>query len=136
MMDLVTTAEARAHLRLDTVIGSSPDDLWLAVFIPAISEAVANWLKDSWRLYVCELDANGDPVIDSAGDQIPVADSNGEFTPKFLVKAAVLLELGSAFRFREGEGTDNVVQSHEGHGYTLNKASTSLLSGIRKTTLK
>ena len=136
MNDLVTAAEARAHLRLDTIAGETSDDTWLAIFIPAISEAVAGWLKDSWRLYVPMLDGDGNPIIDSAGDQVPAVDSNNEYTPRFQVKAAVLLELGNMYRNREGEGTDNVVQAHEGHGYVLNKASTSLLAPLRKSTLK
>ena len=57
-------------------------------------------------------------------------------TPKFVVKAAVLLELGSVYRFREGEGTENVVTPDAGYGYVLNKASTALLSSLRKPTIR
>jgi hypothetical protein len=133
MVELVTVAEARNHLRIDSDPGS-PDDDWLAIFIPAISEAVLNWLKDDWRAYVSELGPDGLPVLDSAGDPIPAVDSNGT-TPKWSVKAAVLIELGSAFRFREGEGTENVVPPDAGYGYVLNKASTALLAPLRKTTV-
>jgi hypothetical protein len=131
MTDLVTTTEARAHLRID----GTADDAWLAIFIPAISEAVLGWLKDEWRAYVPELDADGEPVEDSNGDPIPEIDSNGEMTPKPSVKAAVLIELASAYRFREGGGTDNVVSADAGHGYVLNKASTALLAPLRKSTV-
>jgi hypothetical protein len=130
MTDLVTTAEARIHLRADTA-----DDGWLAIFIPAISEAVLRWLKEDWRAYVTELDADGNPVIDSNGDEIPVIDSNGERTVKPVVKAAVLVELAGQFRYREGEGADNVVPSEAGHGYMLNKGATALLASLRKSTL-
>lgn len=130
MLDLVTAAEAKSHLRID----STADDVWLAIFIPAISEAVALWLKDSWRLYEPELDAGGDPILDSAGDPIPSEDSNG-LVVRWVVKAAVLIELGNVYRFREGEGTDNAVPDAAGHGYVLNKASTALLAPLRKSTL-
>lgn len=132
MAELVTLAEARNHLRLDT---GTADDAWLAVFVPAISEAVLNWLKDEWRAYVPELDSAGDPILDTAGDPIPEVDSDGEFTPKWSVKAAVLLELGNAYRNREGEGKDNVVTPDAGWGYVLNKASTAILQPLRKSTV-
>lgn len=136
MTDLVTLAEARAHLRLDDPdTDGGPDDLWLQTFIPAVSEAVLGWLKDSWRAYQPELDTDGEPVLDTNGDPIPALDTDGEFTPKWSVKAAVLVELASQFRFREGEGKDNVVPSADGHGYTLNKVSTALLTPLRKPTV-
>lgn len=132
MAELVTLAEAQNHLRLDT---GTADDAWLSVFIPAISEAVLNWLKDEWRAYVPELDSAGEPILDTDGDPIPEVDSDGEFTPKWSVKAAVLLELGNAYRNREGEGKDNVVTPDAGWGYVLNKASTAILQPLRKTTV-
>lgn len=130
MTELVTIAEARNHLRADTA-----DDSWLAIFIPAISEAVLGWLKESWRAYVPELGPDGLPLEDSNGDDIPELDSNGDPTPKAVVKAAVLLELANVYRFREGEGTDNVVPDAAGHGYVLNKTSTALLAPLRKSTI-
>lgn len=131
MTELVTAAEAKTHLRADTA-----DEPWLSIFIPAISEAVLGWLKDEWRAYVPELDVNGEPVVDSNGDQVPAVDSNGDMTARPVVKAAVLIELASNFRFREGEGKDNVVTPDAGHGYILNKASTSLLTHLRKSTFR
>jgi hypothetical protein len=128
-LELVTTDEAKSHLR----ISGTADDSWLAIFIPAISGAVALWLKDSWRLYVPEEDSGG-IVVDSSGDPVPFVDSNGYITQP-VVKAAVLIELSSQYRFREGEGTDNVVTPDAGHGYMLNKASTNILTALRKTTL-
>lgn len=133
-MELVSTADARAQLRLDDV-GSAggPDDVWLSIWIPATSEAVRSWLKDDARLYLPQRDSAGDIVRDSAGDPIPQEDSNGPVVSP-LVRAAVLIELASQFRFREGEG-ENVVPPDAGHGYILSKAATAILSGIRKSTV-
>lgn len=132
MAELVTIEEARAHLRLDDPDSSGgPDDLWLSIFIPAISEAVLGWLKDEWRAYVAAVDSNGDVLTDSNGDPIPAEP----LVAKWSVKAAVLVELGSQFRFREGEGRDNTVPADAGHGYVLNKASTALLAPLRKSTV-
>ena len=130
MDDLVTLQDAREHLRLDGDSGGGADDAWLMIFIPAISQAVALWLKDSWRLYVQEVDSGG-PVVDSAGDPVPAEP----LVVKPVVKAAVLLELGSVYRYREGEGVDNVVPSDAGYGYILNKTSTALLAGLRQPTV-
>lgn len=134
MLELVTKADARAQLRLDDP-GSSggPDDAWLDIFIPAVSEAVRSWLKVDARLYVPLRDSAGDIVRDSAGDPIPQEDSNGSVVNPS-VRAAVLIELASQFRFREGEG-ENVVPADAGHGYILSKAATAILSGIRKSTV-
>lgn len=135
MLELVTKADARAQLWLDDV-GSAggPDDAWLDIFIPAVSEAVRSWLKVDARLYVPLRDSAGDIVRDSAGDPIPQEDSNGPVVNPS-VRAAVLIELASQFRFREGEGKDNVVPADAGHGYILSKAATAILSGIRKSTV-
>jgi hypothetical protein len=131
-VNLVTNQEAYDQLRLD----DTAHDRWLAVWIPAVSQAVLNWLKDEWRAFDPMLGPDGQPVLDSAGDPIPEIDSNGEMIPKWSVKAAVLLELASQFRFRDGSGTDNVVPADAGHGYVLNKASTALLAPLRKTTVR
>ena len=130
--DLVTIEQARAHLRLDADSSGGADDDWLAIFIPAISEAVSLWLKDEARLYVPLVDSSGDVVFDSSGE--PVPDEPLSVRP--VVKAAVLIELSSAYRFREGEGTDNVVTPEAGYGYVLNKASTALLAPLRKSTVR
>jgi len=134
-MELVTLDEARAHLRLDADSAGGPDDAWLALFIPAVSGAVAQWMKEEWRMYVPEVDSAGDIVLDSAGNPIPALDSSGMPILLPQVRAAVLLELASLYRYRDGEGVDNVVQAHEGYGYALNKASTAILSALRKPTL-
>lgn len=136
MADLITIEEARHHLRIDDYNSNSgPDDPWLNTFIPAISEAVFTWLKDDWRAYVIELDADGNEVEDSSGALVPAVDSSGNMTVKPAVKAACLVELAVQFRFRDGDG-NTAVPSHEGHGYILCRAATALLAGLRKTTVK
>lgn len=129
MADLVTLEQARTHLRTDT----DADDAWLEMMIPAISGAVFSWLKEDWRAYVPATDANGEVIVDSNGDPIPFEDSNG-FTVKPLVMAAVLVELGQQYRFRDGSDAA-AVPSHWGHGYVLGAGATSLLSGTRKSTV-
>lgn len=128
MDDLVTLQEARYHLRLDGDSSGGPDDGWLAIFIPAISQAVALWLKDDFRLYVPEVDSSGEDLVDSSGEPIPSA------VVKPVVKAACLVELSSQYRFREGEG-ENTVPADAGYGYVLSKGATALLAGIRKSTV-
>lgn len=135
MPDLITLAEARAHLRIDDVDSDGgPDDPWLAVMIPAVSDAVLLWLKDPWRAYVLELDSDGQPILDSDGEPLPVLDSDGMEIVRPAVRAACLIELASLYRYREGEGKDNVVPGDAGHGYVLNKTSTALLTPLRRPT--
>jgi hypothetical protein len=130
-LELVTIAEAKAQLRID----DSADDAWLGIFIPAVSQAIALWLKDVWRLYVVETDADGNVIEDSSGTPIPVEDSNGPVVNP-VVKGAVLIELASQTRFREGDG-ENRMESlgAAAHGYILSRGATALLSGLRKPTV-
>jgi len=95
---------------------------------------VRTWLKDDWRLYLPERDSAGAVITDTDGDPIPAEDSNGNPITHPTVRLAVLLELASQFRFREGEG-DNVVPPDAGHGYTLSKGATALLASLRKPTV-
>lgn len=130
-LELVTVEEALAQIRGD----EDADGPWLAIFIPAVSEAVKTWLKDEWRLYELARDSNGDFVTDSRGDPVPVEDVNGPVVHA-AVRAAVLVELSSQNRFREGEG-ENRLDSRP-HGYTgsiLSQTATALLAGLRKTTV-
>lgn len=134
MLELVTVEDACAQLRLDEIdSGGGADDAWLTLAIPGVSEAVRSWLKDDWRLYLPERDSDGAVVTDSDGDPIPAEDSSGPIVHP-TVRLAVLVELASQFRFREGEG-DNGVDPSAGHGYVLSKSATALLSGIRKSTV-
>lgn len=121
---LITATEARAQLR----IGDDADDDWLALWIPIISQAIASWLKDEWRLYLPEIDSSGDVVVDSSGDPVPTTTIHPS------VRGAALVEIASQYRFREGDG-DNAVPSDAGYGYTLCRASTALLAPLRKTTI-
>lgn len=136
MLELVTPEDARSQLRLDEV-GSDggADDAWLALAIPGVSEAVRSWLKDDWRLYLPERDTAGAIVTDSDGNPVPAEDSGGAQIVHPTVRLAVLVELASQFRFREGEG-ENAVSPDAGYGYTLSKGATSLLSGLRKPTVR
>lgn len=134
MPDLITLQDAYDHLRLDYDTNGSDDDGWLSVFIPAISEAVALWLKDSWRLYVPEVGTDGAVVVDSDGDPLPLLDSDGAPVVRPVVRGACLIELERRYRFRGGEGGADVPVD-AGYGYTLGKGATSLLSTIRKSTV-
>ena len=134
MLELVTKQEAYEHLRLDYDSDGSADDGWLDIFIPAVSEAVSSWIKVPERLYDPEIDEDGNIVVDSAGEPVPALDSSGLPTVRRVVKAAVLLELASQYRFHEGEG-DNVVPAEAGHGYVLSKGATALLVALRKNTV-
>jgi hypothetical protein len=129
MVDLVTLAQAQSHLRND----SDADDAWLEMMIPAISGAVLSWLKQDWRAYVAATDADGEVIVDSNGDPIPFEDSNG-MTVKPQVMAAVLVELGQQYRFRDGSDAA-AVPAHWGHGYVLGAGATSLLVALRKSTV-
>ena len=131
-LDLVTQAEAREHLRLDADSAGGSDDAWLTIFIPAISQAVSLWVKDDARLYEPEVDSAGEVVIDSSFEPVPAYP----LVVRPVVKAAVLVELSSQYRFREGEGQENVVPPDAGYGYVLNKVSTALLQPLRKTTVR
>jgi hypothetical protein len=129
MLELVTVEEAVIQCRGDEEI----DEPWLSVFIPAVSEAVRTWLKDDWRIYLPARDSFGDIIVDSDGVPIPEEEA-GVPVVHPTVRVAVLLEIASQYRFREGEG-DNRVESHHGHGYVLSRAATSLLNGLRKSTV-
>jgi hypothetical protein len=127
---LISIDEARDHLRIDT----DADDLWLDLWISAVSSAVLAWLKDDWRAYEPAVDSNGDVLEDSAGDEIPALDQLGNATPKPQVKGAVLIEIAQHYRFRDGSGVA-AVPSHWGYGYTLGAGATALLASLRKTTI-
>lgn len=132
MVALVTPEQARFQLR---VAAGTPDDEWIALFIPVVSAAVASWLKESWRLYEPELDSAGEVVVDSNGDPVAALDSSLDPVVRAEVQGAVLLELASQYRYREGEG-DNVVPDAAGHGYVLSKGATALLVPLRRSTVR
>lgn len=129
MANLVTSEEAKEHLR---VIGSSYD-AWLAVMIPAVSDAVFSWLKDPWRAYALEVDDDGNVVLDEEGVPVIAVDEDDQPIVLPRVKAAALVELSQQDRFRDGKDA-GAVPSHWGHGYILGAGATSLLVGLRKAT--
>lgn len=131
MAALVTLAEVKSHLMVD----NDAVDPWIDMMILAISGAVISWLKDEWRAYVPMVDTAGVPLEDSDGAYIPAIDSNGDPMALPVVKAATLVEIASQFRFRDGDGAA-AVPSHWGHGYVLSAGPTSLLSGLRRSTVK
>lgn len=130
MVALVTRAEVKSQLMMD----NDAADGWIDMMILAISGAVMSWLKDDWRAYEPLLDADGNVIEDSNGDPILLTDSNGDYLVKPVVKAATLVEIASQFRFRDGDGAP-AVPSHAGHGYVLSAGPTSLLSGLRRSTV-
>lgn len=133
--NLITLDDAYNQLRIDDVDSSgSPDDGWLNIFIPAISQAVALWVQVEDRLYIPELDSNGDPVLDSNREPVPELDSDGLPTPKPIVKAAVLIEMERQYRSRGGED-DTDVDASAGYGYVLGRGSTALLAPLRRHTV-
>lgn len=119
-LELVTKLDAYEHLRIDYDDDGSFDDPWLDIWIPAVSESVALWLKDPALLYEPTVDPDNPPL---------------EPTVRWVVRAAVLTELDSQYQFRAGEGKDNVVPADAGYGYVLNKAATALLAPLRRSTV-
>lgn len=129
-MEFVTIDDAVQHIRIDT----NADDVWLQIWIPAVSDSVATWLKDPWRPYVLAVDEFGALVLDADGNPTPALDTEGNPIVRPIVKAAVLVELAQQHQFRAGEEAP-AVPTHWGHGYTLGAGATSLLAGLRKTTV-
>lgn len=129
MTDLVTLEQARSHLRID----NDADDTWLSTWIPAISQAIFTWLKDEWRAYEW-ITVDGEVLKDSNDEPYIYEDSSGPVI-KPVVTAACLVELSQQYRFRDGSGAA-AVPTHWGHGYVLGAGATSLLSGLRKGTVR
>lgn len=131
MAAFVTLEEVKSQLMMD----NDAADGWINMMILAISGAVMSWLKEEWRAYEVLRDAAGKIMVDSNGDPIVLTDSNGDALVNPIVKAATLVEIASQFRFRDGDGAP-AVPSHAGHGYVLSAGPTSLLSGLRRSTVK
>lgn len=126
-MNLCTVEEAKHHIRID----GDDDDAWLGVMIAAVSEAILLWLKEEWRSFVLLTDSNGDVVVDSDGVPEIETDLSGNPTVRPVVKAAALIELAQQYRYRDGKDAGAV----EGNGYILGAGATSLLNGLRRSTL-
>lgn len=129
MVDLVGMQDVRDHLRID----NDADNSWLMMAITSVSHAIVSWLKEPWRVYELERDHNGLIMRDSNGDPIIVLDDNGDPVVSPVVRMAALVEIAQQYRFRDGSGAA-AVPAHAGHGYVLGIGSTSLLSGLRKST--
>lgn len=99
MVMLVTLQQASDHLRRDT----DDDDDDLTLKIQSASAAILNYLKDHMLAYQFEMDDDGTPVLDSAGDIVYLEDSNGDFIPRPEVQQAVLLMLGVFYMDRDAK---------------------------------
>lgn len=122
MFQFISLEEAKAHLRVD----STADDPWLVTWIPVVEAAVTHWLKGTDRAFYV---FGPDGIVVDSNDEPILSD-----TANPAVKAAVLVELASQYRFRDGDGAA-LVPAHWGHGYTLGIGATSILTPLRKPTL-
>lgn len=99
MIELVTLEEAKLHIYATV---HDVDDSLIELYLRAASSSVLNYLKTKRGLYEPEYDENGDLVVDSHGDLVPVVDSSGQKLIRFDVKAATLIMLGILYRDRDG----------------------------------
>ena len=130
--NLVEIHDARVHVRADDM----DSDEWFAFWIPLVSEIIASWLGDTWRLYELQRDDNGDIVKDENGTPVPMLDAFGEPIINRLVRGAALVELADIYTNREGESRKFMEQAGNAGGawgYTLCAGATAILSGIRKS---
>lgn len=130
--NLVEIHDARVHVRADDM----DSDEWFAFWIPLVSELIASWLGDTWRLYELQRDDNGDIVTDENGTPVPMRDAFGEPIINRLVRGAALVELADIYTNREGESRKFMEQAGNAGGawcYTLCAGATAILSGIRKS---
>lgn len=134
MPDLVTIEQAREHSRLFSDSEGGPDDAWLAIFIPVVSEQVALWLKDAWRLYEVEVDENGDELLDSQDEPTSVVDSQGDRIVRRIVKGAALVQLEFLYKNR-GAADEVELPDAAGHGYVLCNNATAMLTPLRRPSI-
>ena len=130
--NLVEIHDARVHVRAD----DTDSDEWFEFWIPLVSELIASWLGDTWRLYELLRDENGVVVTDEKGTPIPMRDVFGEPIINRLVRGAALVELADIYANREGESRRFMENGGNGAwGYTLCAGATAILQGIRKSRL-
>lgn len=98
VFQFVTLDQAKAHLRID----NDADDNDLLLKIQGASGAVMNYLKAGFP-YEAEIDSNGDYILDSNGDRIPVLDSAGDPVVLPEVVSATLLMLGYLYKDRDAD---------------------------------
>lgn len=126
-MKYVTLEQARAHLRSD----NADDDNDLDLKISAASAAVKRYITVSqWEPY---RDENGDPYLDSFGDEIPVDDSAGkQIRPE--IQHATLLQVAYLYRERDGS-QEYAVPTQWGYGYALCQGAIAMLYDLRVPTV-
>lgn len=124
MNQFVTIDEASLHLRRDTL----DDDTDLQLKINAASEAIFRYLRNYGSPWEQATNSNGDPLFNTAGQEIPALNTSGEPYPKWQVKAATLLLVGELYKQREGETAAGTAGG--GYGY-LPPSVTMLLANLR-----
>ena len=97
-MMLVSLEEAKQHL----YVVHDSDDTLITAQIKAASGIVLNFLKTKRGLYEPEYDENGDLVLDSNDDTVPIVDSSGQKLIREEVRAAALIMIGILYRDRDG----------------------------------
>lgn len=109
MIELVTLAEVKAHVRMDHDL----DDADLTLKIQGASEIIVSYLKDGALVF-----------LDSSGDFLAI-DSNGNGVVPARVKIATLALVGILARDRDGQEMEKW-----SHGF-LPYSVTSLLYDMR-----
>ena len=130
--NLIEIADARVHLRAD----DTDSDEWFEMWIPIVSQSIATWLGDEWRLYEWKRDGNGEVIRDVNGNPEPFVSISGQPVVNRLVRGAALIELAEIYTRREGEGRnfyEGAGNAAGGWGYTLSAGATALLVGLRKS---
>lgn len=97
-MMLVTLSEAKIHLKVD----HDDEDSDITLKIQAASNAILKYLDNEGVIYEQATDSAGDLEYDSAGDPVWEEDSSGDYVPRYEVKAACLLMVGTLYLNREG----------------------------------
>ena len=128
--NLVEIHDARVHVRADDI----DSDKWFEFWIPLVSELIASWLGDTWRLYELARDDNGDLITNENGVPEPMRDAFGEPIINRLVRGAALVELADIYANREGESR-KFMDNGGAWGYSLCAGATAILQGIRKSRL-
>lgn len=97
-MELITLAEAKAHLEMD----HDDSDVMIGEMIHSASGAVLNYLKGA-PIGEPVRDEQGAVVLDTAGDVVYETDTGGGLVVRYEVKAAVKILLAEMFRIRDAE---------------------------------